>query len=350
MKRVFCLLGALLCVSVHADDPEARITFRVVDDFGNAVTGIPVKMVTAAGWVPGPDAGRTELNAASGSTDSNGLVTLRIMCKTGSIRHYGVSIPPTRGTPHYRMEFGKTVYYRDQGGEFRFSEVIDGRWQPWNPTVDIQVKAVLNPIPMYAKRVEFSDADRIPVQDKPVGYDFVCGDWVVPHGKGETPDVFFALHQEPEEVAVRYWGDQPRPYRRYGVSLVMSFPKDGDGLQSIYAVPHRGSMLRIPREAPESGYDTNLIKYVHNKGDASPHADKREDQNYFFRIRSERDDNGVVTNALYGKIQGDIELAPGGQVSFTYYLNPTPNDRNLEFDPAKNLLTGLSSREEVRDP
>ena len=23
---------------------------------------------------------------------------------------------------------------------------------------------------------------------------------------------------------------------------------------------------------------------------------------------------------------------------FRYYLNPTPNDRNVEFDPSKNLL------------
>lgn len=35
---------------------------------------------------------------------------------------------------------------------------------------------------------------------------------------------------------------------------------------------------------------------------------------------------------------------------FTYYLNPTPNDRNIEFDPKRNLFTNLSSSEEVRDP
>jgi hypothetical protein len=32
-------------------------------------------------------------------------------------------------------------------------------------------------------------------------------------------------------------------------------------------------------------------------------------------------------------------------VSFIYYFNPTPNDRNLEFDGKNNLLKEQSSRE-----
>ena len=35
---------------------------------------------------------------------------------------------------------------------------------------------------------------------------------------------------------------------------------------------------------------------------------------------------------------------------FTYYLNPTPNDRNMEFDPTRNLLTGLKEAEKVSVP
>jgi len=31
-------------------------------------------------------------------------------------------------------------------------------------------------------------------------------------------------------------------------------------------------------------------------------------------------------------------------------MNPTPNDRNVEFDPKKNLFTNLSSLEQVREP
>ena len=44
------------------------------------------------------------------------------------------------------------------------------------------------------------------------------------------------------------------------------------------------------------------------------------------------DANGNVKSALYGKIYGDF-------MKFTYYLNPTPNSRNMEFDPKNNLLS-----------
>jgi hypothetical protein len=37
-------------------------------------------------------------------------------------------------------------------------------------------------------------------------------------------------------------------------------------------------------------------------------------------------------------------------MQFSYYLNPTPNDRNIKFDPKQNLLGGLQSFERVSAP
>ncbi len=37
-------------------------------------------------------------------------------------------------------------------------------------------------------------------------------------------------------------------------------------------------------------------------------------------------------------------------VIFTYYLNPSPNDRNLEFDPKRNLFTNLGEFVTVSEP
>ena len=67
------------------------------------------------------------------------------------------------------------------------------------------------------------------------------------------------------------------------------------------------------------------------------------DRNYFFRVRTLLDEHGNVKSALYGKIYGDF-------MQFAYYLNPTPNDRNVEFDPKQNLLHGLKPTEEVTAP
>jgi len=35
---------------------------------------------------------------------------------------------------------------------------------------------------------------------------------------------------------------------------------------------------------------------------------------------------------------------------FTYYLDPTPNDPNVEFDPNRNLSTGLKAGERLLAP
>ena len=66
-------------------------------------------------------------------------------------------------------------------------------------------------------------------------------------------------------------------------------------------------------------------------------------RNYFFRVRTAKDHEGNIVSAHYGKIYGDF-------MQFTYYLNPTPNDRNIEFDPKQNLLGGLQSFEQVSAP
>lgn len=86
---------------------------------------------------------------------------------------------------------------------------------------------------------------------------------------------------------------------------------------------------------------TNFIKYNDN-------------QSYYFRLRSTTNEHGQLVSAFYRKIRSYIGFGVRGNdtgtIQFTYYLNPTPNDRNLEFDPKKNLFTDLKSTEEVREP
>jgi hypothetical protein len=55
------------------------------------------------------------------------------------------------------------------------------------------------------------------------------------------------------------------------------------------------------------------------------------------------DATGKIISANYGKIYGDF-------MNFSYYLNPTPNDRNVEFDPKRNLFTKLKTEEQVMAP
>jgi hypothetical protein len=46
----------------------------------------------------------------------------------------------------------------------------------------------------------------------------------------------------------------------------------------------------------------------------------------------------------------DFDFDPRGRITFSYLFNPTANDRNLEFDPKKNLFKNLESGEEIQKP
>ena len=63
------------------------------------------------------------------------------------------------------------------------------------------------------------------------------------------------------------------------------------------------------------------------------------------RSRTETGVDGKIMKANYGKIYGDLiyggteKNLNGGMVRLHYYFNPTPNDRNLEFDGKNNLFS-----------
>lgn len=63
--------------------------------------------------------------------------------------------------------------------------------------------------------------------------------------------------------------------------------------------------------------------------------DKR--RNYYFRVRSKRDEKGNIISGYYGKIYGEFP-------EVTYYLNPVVNDHNVEFDVNRNLFPKLGER------
>ena len=63
-----------------------------------------------------------------------------------------------------------------------------------------------------------------------------------------------------------------------------------------------------------------------------------------FRSRiSHGQDGSSVIRANYGKIYGPLKFGHSEKpevavVRFLYYFNPTPNDRNIEFDGKNNLF------------
>jgi hypothetical protein len=102
--------------------------------------------------------------------------------------------------------------------------------------------------------------------------------------------------------------------------------------------------LRSPHEAPTNEYQTEVVKIMsRHPGQGSKDDMNDPNRNYVFRVRTVLDKQGNIVSTHYGKIYGDF-------MQFSYYLNPSPNSRNIEFDPKHNLIGGLQPLEEVSQP
>lgn len=225
-------------------------------------------------------------------------------------------------------------------GEFLFDGVDTGKWVPWNPIAEALLRPIENPVPMYARNVETT----IPAESRALGYDLEAGDWTVPHGRGTVRDFLFTYTRRAES-----WDN-------FDVKLELTFSNPDDGIQEV-RWPYKsylGSVYRLPRFAPDDGYHaTNIIAFGADPQKGYYNVERPEDLNYFFRVRTQTNDAGEVTNAWYGKLHGDFDLSGYGTdrstLKFRYYVNPD-GTRNMEFDPKRNLSRNLGRWEGVSLP
>ncbi|HTY88067.1 MAG TPA: hypothetical protein VMB80_11425 [Candidatus Acidoferrum sp.] len=301
-------------------------TVKVVGEDGAPVAGADVAV--SYNILPAPsDPNQKSYGEIKGLTDTNGMFSAS---HTDSSWSLGINIEKAG---YYTTHIGHELY---QPGQLDDKTVAASR----NPTIAVTLKKIGKPIPMYAKRINsepviFKKTGRPPIAfTNSVGYDLMAGDWVAPCGKGQATDLVVTEAFDKKSVS------------DYDYKLTISFPNAGDGIQE-FAVPEteKGSGLRSPHEAPADGYQSQLVREnFHHPGQAGK-SDYDENRNYFFRVRTVLDSNGNVKSALYGKIYGDPD-----QMNFRYYLNPTPNSRNMEFDSRQNLFKNLPSLDQVSAP
>jgi hypothetical protein len=293
----------------NVERPRAQITFVVKDDFGKPVRNVDVTMSTFHHWVPSSGFGKDIRERYKSKTDDNGKAILSGESLKGEFT-YGA--------------YAQSGYYYNGRLAHRFVEKKNGRWEPWNPTIEIIYKPILNPIPYIGGE---SYEIVIPKKEEPIGFDFFINDWVPPYGKGQQSDIFFTLIEKTRYVSV---------YAPHDSRLLITFPNKGDGIQSCFAPVLNAGDMPMPRYAPESAYEDKLE--LKSGRDEKGFIKLRNDQNYFFRIRTELDAKGKVQKAYYGKIIGNILFWHHRRMELKYELNPNPNDINMEFDKTKNLL------------
>ena len=273
-------------------------TIKVIDENSQPVAGATV---TVWFYVK-PPAGETEASdKVEGLTDTNGVVKFSHKA-TGSI--------------DLGFQATKSGYYSTTKGH-EFSKFADDDPQKWNPSETLMLKKIGKPIAMYAKKYVLGF--KLPEYNKKIGYDLMVGDWVGPYGKGVNSDIFYTGNHLDEKS---------------GYTFSVSFPNPGDGIQGFTRDWNFGvSGLLSLHEAPLDGYQP---KYEQTE---MPNPDRI----YYFRVQTKVDDRGNIVSAHYGKIYGDVP-------QFTYYFNPTPNDRNVEFDPKQNLIQGRDDSLKISAP
>ena len=335
MRRIKVLVCFFTLLSMCQSGADiARFGVFVVDDkTGKALKNVSVMGVfdVNSGWFAVKGSDGPNLDRAV--TDVNGRCRLRGRTNCGNVGCW-VEKPPSG------------FYPCPQGWGRRFSEKnLLGIWQPDNLVATIRLQRVERPIPLFVKRVAkvtrgVFTADIFPKGEDTLRYDLLMGDWLAPVGTGRVADVTFTRHPR-EDLGEGVNGADVRG-PSYRDSMTVRFPGEGNGLVELHPPP--SYRLRI-RTAPEDGYRSEYLCWRGTNRKLEDDSNYDENRCFCFRIRTRRDDRGRIVGAYYGKIYGDItfvyqfrpEFVPVASVCMSYYLNPTPLDRNLEWDRKTNL-------------
>ena len=321
-----CIFSATFLVSADV----AKVGVFVVDDR----TGEPMKDVSVTGsfrmdngWLAFK--GGEPPNRDSAVTDVNGRCRLRGRTNCGRMGVWARNPPSGYYAP--RRGWGR-----------RFSEKnLLGIWQPDNLVATIRLQRVEHPIPLFVKACKLDVKREIAdVNGGRFAFDLMAGDWLPPFGEGKVADIEFA--RLPHEDLGSGMNDSDVRGTSFRDSMAVRFPGEGNGL--VESNPAPNLRLRI-RTAPEDGYRPDYLCWTGRNRKLEYVGSYDENRCFCFRIRTRRDDRGRIVEAYYGKIYGDItfvyqfrpEFVPVASVCMSYYLNPTPLDRNLEWDRKTNL-------------
>jgi hypothetical protein len=329
----WCFFVPISCGQV----PTIKATIEVVDQDGKPVKDATVEM----GFWGGPNGSEYGSKATSKKQQTPASGVLEIEGEN-TMGESGIIV-------------SKSGYY-EAWAKYRAPQLKNGRWEPWNQKVRMQLKEIRNPIPMHV----FTTAPSAPVgrfrlppekQDGPVGFDFFERDLVEPYGRGKIVDVILTR--------------EPAAEKDGGSYLMMRFANPADGIAGPF-VNSMNSKFISGYEAPPNGYSS---EYRFANGDRynylleNAKASNAEvpspggEQWFAMRIRSQVDQGGELSSAYFAKIIGTPNITTKFPHPHTcnlnevcYYINPTPNSRNLEWDTKTNLFEGVDRLNVPEDP
>lgn len=324
----------------QAAEKDYNYNILVVDDENNPVQDATVKTTRyeLISDAPIPAAKPQKVNAA---TDRNGVASISF---SSAQTPGGVAIT-------------KDGYYPTTASvDWKFPEGFwDSPTSHLGKTAKTEIKAILKPVKTPIPMVVHSSTG-FPLQEigEEYAFDLEIGELLPPHGNGKHPDILAKLEGQRTD-------NGPNQDEDVNFQVTIRFSNPLDGLHEFEGQPKdgaRGSALVSDYLAPVDHYNSPirrrsvLGKYLIPEQNWN-YIRNLEKQAYYFRIRSRTDESGKIISANYGKIYGPIQLIAGKtrkvfhptilEASLSMkevYFNPTPNDRNVEFDPKRNLISG----------
>ena len=270
------------------------------------------------------------------TTDKNGFCRLKGKTNCGNVCCF-VSVPP------------KGFYAGDGWGMDFKKKNLFGIWQPDNLVVTLRLQRVEHPIPLFVKQIFSRASDSVSSNYFDIGkgkmqFDLIKGSFLPPIGNGEHADICFTrLEREDLGVGTNFNGRTSLAYRD---RMMVEFLGACNGMVEMPSKKTDGIKIRT---APLDGYKADYLVTKGKDKSVKYFTSSNPDRNFAFRIRTKKDKNGKIVSAFYGKIYGDIDFkkftsnVPVAAPSFMYYLNPTPLDRNLEWDMKTNLCPNPGS-------
>ena len=341
------MLMLTLCLAVHqVVAATAGFDVLVID----ADSGTPIKGVDVVGWFANSNGWKAWTESAptyedKKATDEHGRCHVKGETNTGKT---GVNIhyPPHEYYPN-------SFCVRHTFTQKPLVPLM--QWRPTNLVVTAALHRIVNPIPLFVKKARGKFNVDWPNEgddgtNAVLRYDFIVGDWLPPDGKGVCADITIHAKMATSRHVDRWIRtdglEGSRTTRFFNVSYEFMYCGEGNGVVRENMPKNATAFIR---NANADSYSRSFSmangrrkKVIGPNVHYEDFSDTDKSLGHTFRIRSKFDREGNLIEAYYGKVYGDFNLHGNWRegyngVSFLYYLNPTPNDRNLEWDMKTNL-------------
>ena len=292
---------------------EVKECLRIVDQ-----NGIPVVGAKVWGGLQHGD-GYGDFTPINGMTDTNGEYVIQGKCTT-----------------RIRCDITMDGYYRSEflldNYGYRHT-LLDGKWIPYGEKHVVILKKIRSP----CKLIAFPDSlrwCRIPVFGKWIGFDFECGEWITPYGKGRHADVLLRFASMKTSLHdYKYVLDVSFTNNPYAGAYIMESDKTSD-LTTTYDADSNAT------------YKTTFSFVLEQIPGECRHWDFLDTDSYLvFRTRTRVDKDNNLIGAHYGNIHGPWRSGAEFMILSGGCFNPIENDVNIEDGTVlRRVLKYMKSR------